>query len=512
MKRSAFLMAWGMVFGMAGAWAQTAFPMNALDGLTRQQNYEARRASSSNPDLTRNADARSIDPGGTLVLMDEEGPGVVTHFWNTIAAYDPFHGRSVVLRVYYDGLEKPSVEVPLGDFFGVGHGALKDFTSLPVTVSSHGRSRVCYWRMPFRKHIRITMSNESPDYKVDSFYYYINWQKHESLPEDTAYFHAQYRQETPAQPGNYTILDVEGRGHYVGTVYSVNQVETGWFGEGDDFFYIDGAELPQLRGTGTEDYFNDAWGFREFCTPFHGVSLYEGVFAGDRVTAYRWHIQDPVPFTKSLRLDIEHKGSIYNDRGSLANFELGGFIERPDWVSSVAFWYQDPPKGIEEALPPVEKRVPPYRLLKAAELTYRADPPFLIVPQDPFLAYMPNTPEASIEFDFEVEEGGRYRMDGIFVHGIMNGIFDIYLDDKKINPPLDLVIINYDPIWRSLDTHELEAGTHTLRFVGIPEESPIARVLAPRFYSFGMYGLILQRLNDMEGLFVMRDQLLQKKQ
>lgn len=471
----------------------------ALDALIHHPEGEARRASSSNADLTRNGDARSIEPGQTLVLMDEDGPGIITHFWNTIAADDPFHGRSVVLRIYYDGNDKPSVEAPLGDFFGVGFGAHKSFTSLPVTVSSHGRSRSCYWRMPFRKHIKITLANESPTYRVDSFYYYLDWRKLAELPDDAGYFHARYRQECPARPGNYVLLNTQGRGHYVGTVYSCFQVETGWFGEGDDFFYIDGAETPQLRGTGTEDYFNDAWGFREFSAPYSGVSQYEGALTGDRVTAYRWHIEDPVPFEKSLRVDIEHRGSVYNDRGALTDFELGSFEERPDWISSVAFWYQYPSAVVEEPIAPVEQRIPPYRILKYSDLVYRAEPPFLVLPADPLLVYVPNTDTASIEFDFEVAEGGRYRIDALLLHSVMSGIYQASLDGKKIGAPLDLVIVNHDPLWRSLDTHDLKAGKHTLRFEGVGQVSPNARVLAPNFHVFALAYLTLLRLDDMAG-------------
>lgn len=485
-----------LIGSVGGAAAQES---SALDGLTRAQHFEARRVSSSNPDLSRNGDAKGIAPGETLVLMDEDGPGVITHFWNTLGAYDPFSGRSLVLRIYYDASDKPSVQSPLGDFFGIGHAAFKDFTSMPVTVSSHGRSRTCYWRIPFQKHIKITISNDSPMYEVDSFYYYIDWRKYESLPEDTMYFHAQYRQAFPAQPGNYVILDTKGSGHYVGTVYSVDQMETGWFGEGDDFFYIDGAETPQLRGTGTEDYFNDAWGFREFCTPFHGVSLYDGVLTGDRVTAYRWHLQDPIPFQKSLRLEIEHRGSVFNDRGSLTNFEVGSFVERPDWISSVAFWYQYPPAAIEEPLPPAEKRIPPYRVIKFDQLAYRADPPFLVMPQEPFLTYIPNTSKASIELDFDLEAGGRYRIDGIFLCGLMAGVYQASLDGQKLGDPIDFVIANFDPVWKSLDTHDLKAGKHTLRFEGVEQPSPNARALSPKFNGFGIAYLMLLRLDDMDG-------------
>jgi hypothetical protein len=466
-----------------------------LDALTRQQHFEARRASSSNENLKKNGDARSIPAGESLVLMDEDGPGIITHFWNTVGAKDIFYGRSLVLRIYYDGAEKPCVQAPLGDFFGVGHGAYANYTSAVATVSSHGRSRTCYWRIPFNEHIKVTVTNDHPTEKVDSFYYYLDWQKHDSLPEDTTYFHAEYRQQTPASEGNYTMLETEGRGHYVGTVHSAQQVELGWYGEGDDFFYIDGADHPQLRGTGTEDYFNDAWGFREFSTPYHGVSLYEGVFPGDRVTAYRWHIADPIPFTKSLKVDIEHRGSVFTDQVQ----HLGQFFERPDWVSSVAFWYQYPTKAIEEAMPPLEKRIPPYKVIELKDLDYRADPSMLIVPDGGGITYIPNRAGARLDVDFEVEEDGRYRLDGVFFKSIMSGIYQPLMDGEAFGPPIDFTIINADNVWQNLDLHDLKAGKHTLSFQGVDQVSPVSRKLTSKMRALGFSRLILLRLEDMEG-------------
>ncbi|MFO7974140.1 MAG: glycoside hydrolase family 172 protein [Candidatus Hydrogenedentota bacterium] len=483
----------------------------ALDGLTLRQDYEAMRASSSNEDLTSNGDALSIPTGETLTLLDVDGPGVITHFWNTIAPLDPFAGRSVVLRIYYDGHEHPSVQAPLGDFFAVGHGAHKNVTSLPVTVSSHGLSRTCYWRMPFREHIKVTVSNDSPMFPVVSFYYYLNWQKRESLPEETMYFHAKYRQAMPAKPGHYTLLETEGRGHYAGTVYSVDQVELGWFGEGDDFIYIDGAEYPQLRGTGTEDYFNDAWGFREFCTPFHGVSLYEGLYPSDRVTAYRWHIQDPIPFDKSLRVTMEHRGSVMNEAAKDEDVSLGGSTERPDWISSVAFWYQYPPVSITDTLPPADKRVAPYRIIPVAELPYRADPPEKVTPGHVGRRYFTTGKKASIEFDFEVEKPGRYRIRGLFEDTIAGGIFQAYLDEKPIGLPIDMVLPDSNFIWHDLDLHDLEPGTHTLRFEKVDKKSPTERSIDFKFTRFTLEYLLLLRLEDMEGYHELYDERVEKK-
>ena len=501
-----------LVFSLlALAAAAPCWGQNGLGDLTRQKTYESRRESSANPDLGKNGDAQHVDIGGTLTLMDADGPGIITHFWNTLGSYDPWAARSLVLRIYYDGNQKPSVESPLGDFFGVGFAAPKDFSSSPVAVSSRGRARTCYWHIPFRKHIKITLANESTEQDLDSFYYYIDWQKHETLPEDTAYFHARYRQASPAQPGRYLLLDTQGQGHYAGTVYSAMQMETGWFGEGDDFFFIDGAEQPQFRGTGTEDYFCDAWGFREFATPYYGVTEYEGVLTGDRVSAYRWHIQDPIAFKKSLRVEIEHRGSIFNDKGTLANFELGGFEERADWVSSVAFWYQYPPAPWDEPLPPAAKRIPPYRLIPADKLVYRAKPDLLVLPQKPFLAYVPNTPEASIEFDFDLEKDGRYRLDAILLYSMMCGMFQPFLDGKKLGGPLNCVIEGYDPVWVPLEIHDLSAGKHTLRFEGLKEESPNRRAVGPYFYMFGIAGISILRLDDMDGFQQTMRRLLEER-
>ncbi|HOK90328.1 MAG TPA: DUF2961 domain-containing protein [Candidatus Hydrogenedentes bacterium] len=471
----------------------------SLEQLTRPLAGAAQRASSSHEDLEKNGDARSIDPGATLVLLDTEGPGIVTHIWNTVGTTDPFHGRNLVLRVYYDHANKPSVVAPLGDFFGIGHGAWRDLVSVPVTVTSAGRSRSCFWRMPFQKAIRITVTNDS-DIKVDSFYYYVDWLKLESLPEDTLYFHALYRQEHPVQSdGHYLIADIQGRGQYVGTVLSAHQMETGWFGEGDDFFYVDGEALPRLRGTGTEDYFCDAWGFREFCAPWNGVPVYEGVITGDRVSAYRWHVQDPIPFQRSLRVEFEHRGSVYNDRGSLTDFEVGGFLNRRDWYSSVAFWYQAPPAALDDTLPPPAQRVAPYHIYKATDLTFRGDPPILILPADPAVLYAPGVAKAQLEFDLALEKDGRYRLDAVLYHTLMSGTWRVLLDDKPLGPTLDLNAAGADFRWVFLDTLDLKAGMHTLRFECVEESVNRIRALAPKFNLFGVAAISLLRLEDMEG-------------
>ncbi|MCG3199683.1 MAG: hypothetical protein GHCLOJNM_04207 [bacterium] len=477
-----------------------------LAALTRPQDHTARRESSSNPDLASNGDMRSVEPGGTLVLAELEGPGEITHIWTTVGSFDPFYGRSLILRMYWDGAEHPSVEAPIGDFFGLGHGANGDYTSMVSTASSHGRARNCFWRMPFRKRARITVTNESKVFDTNSFYYHIDWRSLPELPEDTLYFHARYRQAMPAEPGNYLILDTTGSGHYVGTVHSVHQVETGWFGEGDEWFYIDGEELPSLRGTGTEDYFGHAWGFHAFSTPFFGVPIWEGYFAGDRVSAYRWHILDPIPFTKSLKVSIEHRGSVYTDAGD----SLGGSPERPDWLSSVAYWYQRPLAPAFGPLPPAESRLAPYQVLQASTILHSATPMDAISKQGPMVDFTPGASDGILEFRFEAAKGGRHQINALLWESLDSGVYQTFLDGAPVGRPLELVADGRDPVWTSFDLHDLAAGPHSLRFEGrgLPSNR---RALAAKKYSFGMVYLILLRLEDMEGYHQVHDRQIQKR-
>lgn len=333
----------------SAAWGQI-WQNDLLDslGLARLKNYSSARVSSGNSYVLSNDDSKRIMPGETLVLADLTGPGLVTHIWLTVAQNEFGWSRLVRFRVYYDGHKTPSVDVPLGDFFAVGHGAERDVNSMMVRDSSFGRARNSYWPMPFRKSCRITVTNEGSRL-LPMFYYHVDYRKYPSLPSDIGYFHAYYRQERPARSGrNYAFLDTKGTGHYVGTVLSVVLTQISWFGEGDDLFYIDGAKYPQIYGTGTEDYFNDAWDLRDASALWTGTPMAEGELPGSRLSAYRWHVPDPIPFTKSIWAGIEHSGWTSNPDGTVRS----GFEERPDYFSSVAFWYQ---KDVNELLPE-----PPY--------------------------------------------------------------------------------------------------------------------------------------------------------
>ncbi len=323
-----------------------------LENLGRHQDFRSNRVSSF--DRTGGNDDRlNIPPGETITLAEIAGPGAIHHIWVTIAA-EPFYGRKIVLRMYWDGEDSPSVEAPIGDFFGVGHGLNRNLSSLPISCSSEGRARNCYWYMPFQQSARVTATNEGNE-AVGAFYYYIDYRELPGLPQDTPYFHAHYRQEMPCRPGkNYLICEASGRGHYVGCNLSILQTTMGWWGEGDDMIYVDGEEFPSLYGTGSEDYFSDAWGMREDENLFYGCPLQESDFlAGSKATVYRFHIPDPISFKKSIQVTIEH----------------GHANDRSDLYSSVAYWYQEEPHKFYPGLPSIQERLP-FALPSPERLTF----------------------------------------------------------------------------------------------------------------------------------------------
>ena len=246
-----------------------------------------RFVSSSNPDPNSNDDSKHPIPGEEIVLADLQGPGVVTHIWITIAANEYAWPRLLRLRAYYDGNAEASVDAPIGDFFAVGHGFERWVKSEMIRATSDGRARNSYWPMPFAKSCRITLTNEGRR-PVDHVYYHVDWQKERALPPNTLYFHARYKQElpAPAEKRSCTFLDVKGRGFYAGTVLSVVQPSAGWFGEGDERFYVDGNPEPSMVGTGSEDYFNDAWGLHVVDGPYTGVTVADGTGLGSRMTGY----------------------------------------------------------------------------------------------------------------------------------------------------------------------------------------------------------------------------------
>lgn len=431
------------------------------------------RVSSTDPDWKDgNRDWREIAPGETLTLADINGPGVIRHIWFTVNAQDLFYPRSLVLRMYWDDSAMPAVESPLGDFFAVGHGLRTEVDSQLVAVTSEGRAYNCYWPMPFRQRARITVTNDSPRYQVPKFYYYVDYDSAAALPPDVLYFHAQYRQEWPADAGDYLVCETHGRGHYVGTVLSVQLRTEGWFGEGDDRFYIDGDQEPSLHGTGSEDYFCDAWGFREFMRPYYGVTLMEGFDFGDRLTVYRWHERDPIRFQKSLRFVMEHKGSAYDGDGK----SVGGHAERPDYFSSVAFWYQEGQAKSFARVPPLDERLVPHTgiELEASVADARSDQPSTrittqkggIHSSGAQLLVQPEEDGAVVTIPFIVQEDLKGAGRLVLTTSLSSGVWRAYLDGRII-PKLrhtDLYGEYYTPTDFSTGYVELAKGKHELRF------------------------------------------------
>lgn len=345
----------------------TASVADPLGDVARKVEGIARRASSGVFDPESNQDAYHIGPGERMDLVTLDGPGEIRHMWFTIAGRDRRYPRTLVMRIYWDGAEEPSVETPIGDFFAAGNGMRADVNTLPIQVTSYGRALNSYWRMPFRKKARIELENEGENRLT--VYWQFDWMELPRSPEDMLYFHARYRQEFPAKPFSpYVIFEGRGEGHYVGTVFSIQCSYGSWFGESDDRFYVDGEREPSIVGTGCEDFFNDAWNLRLFTNANTGVTIKEPNGEDCRFTAYRWHIQAPVTFRRSLKVDIERRSYALVADPATGEREHYDFKYRPDFCSSVAFWYQKTIAERQGRFPPIEERINKEIFLETSEM------------------------------------------------------------------------------------------------------------------------------------------------
>ena len=345
-----------------------------LNDLSRIRNRKTGRSSSW--DTTgRNGDAWMIQPGETRVLADITGPGILTHLWMTQGD----HYRECLLKITYDDAKSPSVLVPLGDFFGLGHGIVNSYQSLLFTASTNSNNQFntgcalnCYVPMPFAKRAVVELVNQSKE--VHRQYFYVDYETYDGAPRhETGYFHAEFRRENPfggwgheirvntpeaniankgrlAWDNNYVILETKGRGHYIGCNLSVTNFQGTWWGEGDDMIWVDGYKWPpDLHGTGSEDYLNQAWGMQDNAFLRNGSSIYEtntipgasGRAHGGYQTSYVLHIENPVRFEKEIKVTIEH------GHGNHLRNEM----------SSVAYWYAGKPTRAKTP-PSVAKRMP----------------------------------------------------------------------------------------------------------------------------------------------------------
>lgn len=333
-----------------------------LDGIYLISDAVTKRASSF--DRTGgNRDCIMVPAGETATLLDERGAGVVRHIWFTIGCADPMLRRNAVLRMYWDGEKTPSVESPVGDFFGQGWGENYNFISLPLAASPvQGRGLNCYFPMPFGKGARITVENQS-DKPIDSLYFYIDYHRCKTIPATAGRFHAQWRRElteagergenewttlheelkNASGKEDYVFAEIAGRGHFVGINYFVDNPGPIWYGEGDDLWLVDGEKWPgSLAGTGTEDFFNSCWCPKEiYQHPYFGYARVNNNIGWlGRTHCYRFFIEDAIHFKKSLRAAIEH------GHANCLTLDL----------CTVAYWYQREPHRPFDPLLPKEKR------------------------------------------------------------------------------------------------------------------------------------------------------------
>lgn len=367
---------------LAGASQETAgsppHPVDLPGGLSHlylKRQARRRRVASTDP-AGGNRDGFPLEAGKEHVIADVGGAGCIRHIFLTLHSLEPDYLRRTVLRAWWDGEANPSIEVPIADFFCVGHAQIANFWSLAVdantggdSIEKHRMGMNCFLPMPFAKGARLAVENQGT-MPLRGLYWHIDYEEYSSLPDHALRFHAFWKRENPfhaaydiAHPPatppvnkdgarNYVILDAQGEGHYVGCNLSVDNLNPhhgfSWFGEGDDMIFIDGETLPSITGTGTEDYFCYAWGYPGglSSTPYHGVTVAgelhgKAIYSG-KWTMFRFHIEDPVQFEKSIRVTIEsgHANAHAND------------------LASTAYWYQREPHRPFPQLLPVEKRLP----------------------------------------------------------------------------------------------------------------------------------------------------------
>lgn len=376
----------------------TSGPYGYLSDITKL--HDARSGRASSWDQTgRNRDNWVIAPGATVTLAEIEGPGCITHIWMTQSCretpgpglipagmsgvpmleihnalgvnwevVDPDYYRKILLKIYWDDQEHPSVLTPLGDFFGLMNSLSGNYSSLPLSVSVKDVERYIfggsasfnsYFQMPFNRKCRIEVENQNDIPYIQ--YFYIDYELYrEPLADETLYFHAQWRRQNPCDgwgpdlqvnsmevaqvanvdgSGNYVILEAEGEGHYVGCNLAVRHFQGSWWGEGDDMFFIDDDTWPpSLHGTGSEDYFGHAWGMQHNAFPMFGTIVHEEDVPGFQ-HSYRFHIADPVRFKRNIKVTIEH----------------GHANHLSDDYSSTAYWYQTLPTKPFSILPVAER-------------------------------------------------------------------------------------------------------------------------------------------------------------
>ena len=439
-----------------------------------------------------------VNAGQTATLMDVDGPGVIQHIW--IAGGTP--SREHVIRFYWDGEDTPSIEAPATDFFAIGHDLIAPVNSLAVIVTPQNAMN-CYWPMPFRRHVKITYTNES-DKDLELLAYQITYAETD-VPENAGYLHAQWRRAMTDVQNPYVILDgVKGKGRYVGTFLAWTQRERGWFGEGEIKFFIDGdAEFPTICGTGTEDYFCGSYGFPSIYSTAYVGTVLPGENKDrkllDRFLAdlngkqrrtiqklikegppffwslYRWHIPDPICFAEDLRVTIQALG--WGKDGKYAKLD--------DDIASLAFWYQTEPHAPFPKLPPVEQRTKRHEsevvkatvkgalegeglkvIAKSAGETTRQTTGLQAGAHSggAHLWWTDAKPGDTLDLAVPVAKAGKYRVTVRLTRACDYAIVQLHLDGKPLGGLLDLysdVAVPTDPL--DMGVRDLAEGEHVLR-------------------------------------------------
>lgn len=427
-------------------------------------------------DPDSNWDNSNVKPGETKVLADLKGPGEITHIWMTFLGPEPHtwakkgaaNHQEMLLRIYWDGRVQPDVEAPVGEFFACGFGERMAVNSLPVVVDD-ADSYNCFWRMPFRKSARIEIVNQS-EKDIALLYFNVDAVQ-KKVAKNTPYFCAQYNQAYPAEKGkDFVILDAVGKGHYVGTTLFVRSRSPEWFGEGDEKVYIDGEEKASIWGTGTEDYFLAAWGLQKNSTPYFGTPWAEdwGIL-GQKTAAYRWHVQDPLVFEKSIRFTIEHYGWLPVDENPKGVRD--SWNEREDDFASVAYWYQVGPTKKFANVPDAKGRKLPSLDIETSAVDAAhgkgeaSTQKGRLWPEGQLFFKPESEAEGWCEAKFTVAKREPRRLILRLTQSYDYGTYQVLVDGVKVGNPIDL----YAAETKVKEFHLLDfwpdAGSHRVRLV-----------------------------------------------
>jgi len=283
--------------------------------------------------------ARTIAPDQTVRLCDIEGSGTIRHIWMTTRG-EPANLRSLVIRAYWEGQEHPSIECPVGDFFGFAHGKVMPYASAVHSVGEKAGMNI-WLPMPFTRRAHFTLTNEGT--KAVPLFYQIDYTLDDAHPEDVGRLHVLFRRENPTTlKKDFELLPQRNqKGRFIGSVMGIRATHGNWWGEGEIKVYMDGDEkFPTICGTGSEDYVGLSWGIQQTPFPYNGCSLNQNRF----VSMYRWHLPDPIQWQRACRITIQQIA--WNK----------GLAEVQDDWSCATFWYEPAPGAPLPPMPDVKAR------------------------------------------------------------------------------------------------------------------------------------------------------------